>query len=100
MVDMIVETSYNNIASKKITQATIKMRHCLWKTIRVYPWKITSTVCFALIILCVKMFNYEIFKLELTLRHVGIKTMQRNQINKTKNTLMHACFDDKKIRQK
>ena len=46
------------------------------------------------------MFNYDIFKLELTLCHADYKTMQRNQINKINNPLIHACFYDKKIRQK
>ena len=37
MVVMIVETFDNFITSKRITQTTIKMKHCLKKTIRVYP---------------------------------------------------------------
>ena len=46
------------------------------------------------------MFNYENFKLEITLCHVDNTTMQTKKINKINNTLMHACFDDKKMRHK
>ena len=79
MVDMIVETFDNIIASKKITQETIKMKHCLWKTIRVYPRKITQPSVLHLLFYLFKMFNYENFQLELTLCHVENKIMQRNQ---------------------
>ena len=100
MIVRIVETISNNIASKKNIQATFKLRHLLRNFITVFPEKSPQLAVLHLLFYVLKMFNYEKFKLELTLYHVENKTMQRNQINKIKNTLMHACFDDKEIRQK